>query len=158
MTKNIAIVVLIVLVVGMGGYILRSKMKARVMSEVKEKVTEASGSPAPKPPMFIGKGQKLADSPLAKMAYKVAPGEISADAKTALAGFKIDTKKNADGSLTVTFIPKDQDDQQQVYTVKSGETLYFVEVNPGDDNPASDKEFNLRDDYGVLVDKDGIVL
>jgi hypothetical protein len=41
--------------------------------------------------------------------------------------------------------------------VKPGNTLYFIEMTPADDNVDSDKDLNYRDDYGIIVDANGIV-
>jgi hypothetical protein len=108
--------------------------------------------------MFLKKGDKLADSPLGQFAFKIAPGDISPETQKIMAGFGAVTSKPADdGSIVVTLTPKDSEDQNQQYTVKKGESLYFVETTPLDDKADQDQDFNYRDDYGVIVDQNGLV-
>ncbi len=157
--KNIIIVILALLVLGEGALLVRRKFSQQVSMAKASPTVQTSPSPdANRPkPMMVGKGVKLQGSPLEQYAYKVAPGDMNDDAKKALVGFSIDTQKQADGSLVVKFTPKDSDDQNQQYIVKTGESLYFVEMTPLDDKPDQDKDINYRDDYGIIVDQNGII-
>jgi len=155
MYKNAAIAVLVLVVLAEGGYILKLRNDRNALRNFQAMKT--SGSPRPQQPQMLTSGMKLSDSQIAKFAYKVAPGPMDPDAKTALVGWTISTVTNSDKSLTVTFIPKKADDQKQVYTVKTGSNLYFVEMSAGDDHADTDEDTNLRDDYGILVDANGIV-
>jgi hypothetical protein len=161
MNKNLVIVIaiLLVLVVGEGVYALK---KRHDLSQLREQMMASSGqptqqkSPGPKP-MLLEKGMKLADNPIAQFATKIAPGDLTDSAKAVMTGFNMTSKPQADGSVIVSLMPKDSDDQAQQYTVKKGETLYFIEQTPVDDNADKDVDMNYRDDYGVIVDANGIV-
>lgn len=155
MYKNAAIVVLVLAVLAEGGYILKLRNDRQALRNVQAMKT--SGSPRPQQPQMLTAGMKLSDSPIAKFAYKVAPGTMDEGTKAALIGWTISSVTNRDKTMTVTFIPKKADDQKQVYTVKPGSNLYFVEMSAGDDHADTDEDTNLRDDYGILVDANGMV-
>jgi hypothetical protein len=145
-----------ILVLGVIGWKLMPVQTKEEVSETQTGTQEVKLLPKnrPTPPV---KGDKLADSAVAPFAFQVYPGELSVDAKTALIGFDIQTTPNPDGSAIVVFTPKNQDDQKQTFQVPAGQTLYFVEMSKGDDDADSGTDSNLRDDYGVLVDSNGIV-
>ncbi len=164
MNKNILIAILLVILVAESGYLVKKRHDTAVISDqLAVALNQAANEPkkeaaqAPKP-MMLAKGAKLADSPISKFAYKIAPGDVSSETKTVMAGFGMMTAKPAaDGSVVVTLTPKDSEDQNQQYTVKTGESLYFIEQTPLDDKADQDKDFNYRDDYGVIVDQNGMV-
>jgi hypothetical protein len=147
--KNV-IIVLLLLVIGVEGYFLSVKKTAVVPS------VRPSGNMPPKP-QLITKGLNLTTSSMMQYAYKIAPGDIPAASQKVLTGFSVKSQSMADGSVQVSLIPKDSDDQFQQYIVKPGNTLYFIEMTPADDNVDSDKDLNYRDDYGIIVDANGIV-
>lgn len=155
MYKNIGIAVLILMVIAEGGYILKLRNDRSALRNLQ--VAKITGSPRPQQPQMLTSGMKLSDSPIAKFAYKVAPGTMDDSAKAALVGWSISSVTNKDKSTTVTFTPKNADDQKQVYIVKPGSNLYFVEMSAGDDHADTDEDSNLRDDYGILVDASGMV-
>jgi len=156
MGKNILILILLAAVALLGYklYMYRNGYKSLMTAQ-----EAASGKPngTPRtPPPILKKGDDLMKSALAKYAEPIFPGELSDKAKVALNGFDMTMITNSDGSTTIKLTSKDQDDQSQIYTVKKGETLYFVEMSSGDDkNDGHDT--NLRDDYGVIVDSNGLV-
>lgn len=152
--KTLVIVGLVLVLVAETGYIVVKKVATKVETKIAEKLS-GQNPQAPRPAL-LAKGDKFADSPIFKYAYQIAPGDISATTTAALVGFSITKKTLTDGSIQVTLTPKDADDQFQTYTVKTGETLYFVEMSAGDDQGDTDK--NLRDDYGVVVDANGLVI
>lgn len=154
MVKNVLIAVLAIAALGEGAFIA---WKWHSTKAVMGTQTEARPTGNGQPPrvQFLTKGMKLADSQTAKFAYKIAPGDLSDDAKTAMIGWKIDQQTATDGGVLVTLTPTDSDDQKQVYDVRTGYSLYFVEMTPADDKDNTDS--NLRDDYGVIVDSNGIV-
>lgn len=106
---------------------------------------------------FVMKGQKFADNPLFQKAYLIAPvpGQLPDDAQKALTGWTVTNKTNADGTIQVTLTPKDTDDVEQTFTLKTGYKLYFIEMTLGDEKTGTDA--NRGDDTGVLVDDKGIV-
>ncbi len=158
MVKNIIIAILVIAVAVESGYIVLKKAAPKITQEVAEKTNViSSGKPVSKGPQLLMKGMKLSDSPISKFAYKVAPGDLSAQAKTALAGWSITNQTLSDGSLQVTFTPKNSNDQSSQYIVKQGQILYFVEMTPVDDSAQKDTDKNLRDDYGIITDQNGIV-
>ena len=159
MNKNILIVALSVLalvVVVETGYILKTKLSS---DEKTESLVARRELASPRPtPVILKKGDKLADSPLAKSAFEVYPAMDTSDAaKAALVSWTVTTAKNTDGTASVTMTPKNPADPASTYKVKTGEKLYFVEMSAGDDHADSDTDLNLRDDFGIVVDGSGIV-
>ncbi len=155
MLKNIALFVLALVVVE--SYLLLSPRNLR-RSDTERTQNQATVNTRGTPPRIalLTKGAKLSDSPLYKFAYQIAPGDLSASAESALYGWNIKQDKQLDNSILVTLTPKDSDDQNQQYTVKEGNALYFIEQTPVDDK-SGNVDKNLRDDYGVIVDGNGIV-
>ena len=165
MNKNIVMVVIGILalaVVVETGYIVKTKLGSDERTESATATRELAASPRvagthTAPPQLM-KGDKLADSPLAKSAYEVYPTMDTSDAaKTALVSWTVTTAKNADGTASVTLTSKNPADPASTYKVKTGEKLYFVEMSAGDDHADSDTDLNLRDDFGIVVDASGIV-
>jgi hypothetical protein len=162
MYKNIALFILLVIAIAEGMYFVNQKTgapyissisKANAVSNTQTVVPTASGIK----PVMVSKGMKFADSPIFQMAYKIAPGDIAPETKKAMSGFDVTKKTLADGSIEVTLIPKESNYTKQQYTVEKGNTLYFIEATSVDD-PDENTDKNLRDDYGVMVDKNGLVL
>lgn len=153
-------IVLALVVLGIGLIALKKTGQNEVPGQINEELTEttqeASPTPtkatAPKPPV---KGDVFATSSIKNMAYQVYPGTLSDAAKVATKGWTIKSTVQKDGSAMVEFIPLEQEDKKTSYTVKKGQILYFVEINPGDDTDA--KDMYLQDDYGVIVGADGLV-
>ena len=162
MNKNIVpAVVLAIVVLAEGAYIVKLR-HGGIREEVAEgrPVVMMNASPAPnsqRPPMPPVKGDTLANSTIAKSAFEVYPGALTTDVKTALIGWDIKAVKNKDGSATISMIPKNPDDPTNSYMVKPGNKLYFVEMTSADDHADTDSDSNLRDDYGILVDGNGVV-
>ena len=158
MLKNLFILLLLLVVVGGGAYIYLSKRSApkSVATLMPMKIVTSPSPPANASPTTSNKGM-LADSPDVKFAYKVFPGPLSVKATTALNGWNIDSTVQTDGSTQVTLTPKNADDQKKTFTVKSGESLYFVEKNSFDDSTTG-LDANLHDDYGIVVDASGAIL
>jgi hypothetical protein len=141
MIKNIGIIALIFVVVVVGYMIFKSMYSPKPSASAQSQ----------------GQGTKLTDLPDYKFAYKVYPGDLTSDAKTALTGWNINPTINSDGSTTVTLTPNNASDQVKTYTVKSGDSLYFVEKSRGDDSQDTNTDANLQDDYGIIVNANGIV-
>lgn len=155
MKKNIAIALLLLVIIGETGYIVTKKVVTKTASEIAEsQVTPISPRPAP---VFLKKGDNLLTSQMVKFVHKIDPKNLSDDAKKVTVGFAITSQTQTDGSTIVTFTPKDSDDQNQQYTVKTGQVLYFVEMTPADDKKDADKDLNYRDDYGIITDANGII-
>lgn len=150
--KNVIIVLLLIAVIAEGYFLMMKKLPTAVAGAQ----TQSSPRPTGRPPKPVAKGDKLAGSAMEQFAFPVFPS-VTDDAKKVTTGFDIKTKKLADGSTEVDFMPKDSDDQFQSYVVKPGNSLYFIEMTPVDDKSDSDRDLNYRDDYGIIVDKDGIV-
>ena len=157
MYKNIAIGVLIIAVIAEGGLLIKVRSSELALRAQATKVLGTSTSTSRPPPQMLTSGMKLADSSISQFAFKVAPGKLDDSAKTALIGWDITSVVQKDGSTVVTLNPKDSGDQKQVYTVKPGLSLYFVEMSKGDDNTDTNSDTNLRDDYGIMVDANGTV-
>lgn len=159
MVKNILIAVLTLAVVLEGGYIILQRLPGHQVEEI---ATEGKSHVSPfRPtsagPQILTKGMPFTTSSVAKYAYEIAPATMSATAKQALLGWNITTKTNKDDSIVVTLTPKNSEDQSQQYTITKGQKLYFVEATPFDDNQGQDIDKNLRDDYGIITDANGLV-
>lgn len=101
--------------------------------------------------------QKFSDSSNYQYAYKIFPGTLSATAKQALTGFAMTTKNMPDGSIQVTLTAQKPEYKTQQYIVKTGYSLYFIEMNLRDDNTAENEDMNLHDDSAVVVDSQGYI-
>ncbi|HUD20253.1 MAG TPA: hypothetical protein VMR81_07460 [Patescibacteria group bacterium] len=157
MNKNILIAGLMLAVIVETGYIVMKRNRSQVPTAM---VLSAQSKKPPSPsgrPQMLSKGMKLPGSQLAKFAFQVVPGPMSVDAKKATIGFSVNTTMLPDGSTQVDLTPKDSDDQYQRYVVKKGDTLYFIEMTPVDDNAGSDRDINYRDDYGIITDTNGVI-
>jgi hypothetical protein len=167
MNKLIALIVLL-LIAGGGLYYYRNSMMATSAVSnsgstgysVGNQVSSGSSSTAStgETPTGIGSAGKILFSSTADAAnaFLIYPGELTAQAKTAVENFTMKTLSQADGSVQITLTPKDSEEKLQTYIIKSGEKLYFVEKFMGDDSP--EKDTNLKDDFGVVVDADGYVV
>ena len=163
MNKNLLVGVIVILLLaclGEGYWINRERNEKLALGMSLGK-TIAMMTPKPPTgssrPMPMMKGSKFADNPLSSKAYLIAPatGALSADAQKATTGWTITSKDNGDSTTTVTLTPKEAEDVQQVFTLKSGDKLYFIEMTLIDDTTGVDE--NRADDMGVLVDQNGIV-
>lgn len=102
--------------------------------------------------------QKFVDTDDGKNAFKIFPGELSADAKNAMVGFDLKTKDLGNGSTEVTLVAKKQEYTTQTLTVKQGESVYFIERFGLDDSKDEDTDKNLKDDNAVVVDSQGYLV
>ena len=102
--------------------------------------------------------QKFVDTEDGKNAFKIFPGELSADAKNALVGFDLKTKDLGNGATEVTLVAKKQEYTTQTLTVKQGESVYFIEKFGLDDNKGEDTDKNLKDDTAFVVDVNGYLV
>lgn len=147
--------VLLLLVVGGGIYLMN---KGAETKSSPEEVNESIPTQKPTPPSL--KGQKLSDSQFADSAHQIYPGKISEAAKAAMSGWDLKTIKNSDGTITASLIPAGSEvaegDSAHTYTLQPTDKLYFVDLNPGDDNPGAE-DANTRDDLGIVVDANGII-
>ncbi len=146
MVKNFIIVILIIIVMLQGYWIYQ--MHYQKPPAVPSKLTAG--------PPVLTKGMTLTESPLAKSAYKAYPGTMSAETKKALSNFNITMQKSVKGAEIVLFTAKGSPNIGQAYIVEAGNFLYFIDQTPADDKTAT-ADANLRDDYGVIVDKNGVV-
>ena len=168
MNKNIGLIILALIVLAEGAYIFKLKRGSfgeEMVESGRSRTTmnQASTSGAPterpqRPPARPVAGESLANSDVSKSAYEVYPTlDSSAAAKNALVAWTVKATPNKDGSATVSLLPHNPEDPTNVYTVKAGEKLYFVEMNGGDDHADTDNDSNLMDDYGIIVNASGIV-
>lgn len=162
MVKNILLGVLGLGIIIFGGLLFWEVQKTHAL---RAQLAVASKMPPAGPtakrsgraPIILSKGTNLKTTPLFQYAFQIAPGDLSDSAKKALVGWTITTEKKSDGSVVVTLTPKDSDDQDQQYTVKSGQVLYFIEQTPADDKSDLDTDLNYRDDYGIVTDASGLI-
>lgn len=161
MTKNIIIIILLIITVAEAGYII-DKKDAAIMGTSTNNIVTAVSLPSARPnikskgPVIISKGMNLTKTSLFQYAYEIAP-KMANNAKTVMTGFSVASQTQTDGSITVTLTPKDSSDQIQQYIIKPGQILYYIEQIPLDDKINQDKDLNYRDDYGIITDANGIV-
>jgi hypothetical protein len=73
-----------------------------------------------------------------------------------LTGFDLQKEQLTNGSQKITLKALSPEYHDQIYTVKPGQKLYFIETSMGDDQ--DNLETNMGDDRAVLVDADGYIL
>lgn len=155
--KNNSLVIVVLVLIVLGGVLVltrRSSANNPSAAAAEQTTPTPTSTPTPRPQPPVA-GDIFADSAIKSMAYQVFPGKLSDSAVVATKGFTFKFTLQKNGSTKVDFIPSEQEDKASSYIVKKGETLYFVEVNPGDDTDL--KDIYLQDDYGVLVGADGTV-
>jgi len=87
--------------------------------------------------------------------YQVYPGDISSDAKKALAGFDISIQDAGD-HVVVNLKALSSRYRDSQTNVAKGNTAYFVETSMRDD--PSNQERDLGDDGVIVVNPDGYIL
>ena len=163
MNKNIIIGLLALVAIAEGAVLALGRsgvigQTTAIVGGINKGAQQSPPPPGQNPQMaMLVKGMDFSKSPISLFAYQIAPGAISPSAKQALTGFSMTTHANTDGSLQITITPTASNNQSQQYTLRQGEKLYFVEMTPLDDNTHTDQDINYRDDYGVIVDANGIV-
>lgn len=124
----------------------------------------ASTNPVPSPPAQAATPQatpvpassvRFADWQWKPWSYQIYPGDLSADAKKALAGFQLSVEDQGSRVLIRLKALSSRYRDSEVY-VDKGNTAYFVETSMRDD-PA-DQENNLRDDGVIVVNPEGYIL
>jgi hypothetical protein len=103
-------------------------------------------------------GMPLSSSPYANYAYLISGETLSPEAQQALAGFQLNSTLNGDGSTTYVLTAVKQNYYNQTYTIKPGQNLYFIERSMGDDNVADNDDYNLGDDFAIVVDSSGNII
>ena len=101
-------------------------------------------------------GVLFADSPYANFAYLLSSSSLSPEAQQALTGFNVEKHANSDGSITYDLVAINPEYQNQSYTLKPGQSLYFIESSFGDD--ATGSENFLADDSAIVVDSGGYIV
>ncbi len=99
---------------------------------------------------------KFAEQSYFKNAYLISTDTLSTEAKTALAGFKMDKQTLPDGTIQINLKALEPQYHDQSYTLKDGEQLYFIDKFLADDS--SGTESNIGDDTAVIVDSQGNVV
>lgn len=98
----------------------------------------------------------FASSTLAQNAYLIFTSTYDASTTKALSGFSVTKKALSDGSMQITLNSQNAEYQTQVYTIKPGEKLYFIEKFLADDSTTGDR--NIKDDSAVIVDENGYIV
>jgi uncharacterized protein YxeA len=149
MKKNLTAIVIIILVVIIGVWVIVSlkHKNSNLGLNNNPKVTNSNVATTK---------QLFSSSPLSQSAFLISTPTYDANTKNALIGFNVTQKLLVDGSNEITLNSQNKEYQTQVYIVKPGEKLYFIESFFQDDNGSTDR--NLKDDTAVLVDADGYVV
>jgi hypothetical protein len=98
---------------------------------------------------------RFADWRYKQYAFQIYPGDISADAKKALAGFQLNVEDQGDNVLVLLKATSARYKDAQ-YTVDKRDTAYFIETSMRDD--PSSQEVNLRDDGVIEVNPEGYIV
>lgn len=99
--------------------------------------------------------QKFSDSTDYQSAVLISGDTLSAEAQKSLTGFSLSRQLQMDGSISINLKALESGYQSMKFIVKPGQQLYFVDRSLGDD---SGKEYNQRDDYGIIVDSQGYIV
>lgn len=102
--------------------------------------------------------QKLSDQSYAQNAYLISGPNLSADAKQALSGFVMTKKVNADRTVRIDLKAQKAEYRDRSYLLQPGQQLYFVDKFLADDSTQGNNENNIKDDFTVVVDKDGNII
>lgn len=107
------------------------------------------------------KGQQFSNTEFANSAVQIYPGPVDKSAQAVMSGWKLSTKSLPDGTTQVSLIPVESEltegDTQHTFVLKTGDKLYFDDINPGDDTPGGGTDNNKNDDMGIVVDANGII-
>ncbi len=103
-------------------------------------------------------GTSFSNSPYYPYAYLISTPTLSSDAQEAITGFQLNTTSNSDGSTTYILTALKQSYYNQTYTIQPGQQLYFIERSMGDDNVADNDDYNLGDDFAIVVDSSGNIV
>ena len=121
-------------------------------------VIAGSSTPIASPQNTSANMMKLSDSPYANYAYLISTNPLSSQAQEAITGFQLNTTSNSDGSTTYILTAIKQSYYNQSYTIQPGQNLYFIERSMGDDNVADNDDYNLGDDFAIVVDSNGYII
>lgn len=100
--------------------------------------------------------QKFADSADYQYAYLISGPTLGAQAETAITGFDLSKTTQADGATVYRLKAKESGYFDQQYTVKPGQSLYFIESSMGHDH--GDVDERLNDDTAAVVDTNGYIV
>ena len=112
-----------------------------------------SSSPASSP-----SGQLFSSSPYSQVAYQIFPGSLSSIAQEVMAGINLKSSQNPDGTTTVTLSPTNPSFPGLAYNVSSGDKVYLVETNMGEDNPSANYDGVYADDGAIVVNSAGYIV
>jgi preprotein translocase subunit SecG len=160
---GISLIVLLVIAIVIVGFLLfsshpNSTGNVIAGSSNSNMMTSGNAAPPQKPTMMNFTGMLLSNSPLANYAYLISTNPLSSQAQEAIIGFQLNSTPNPDGSTSYTLTATKQGYVSQAYTVQPGQSLYFIERSLGDDNAADNDDFNLGDDFAVVVDANGYII
>lgn len=146
--KRFLTALILVVIVGTGTYVLMRNKSNASASTSNTSTTASSSTNRP--------GTKLADSQYANYAYLISGDSLSADAQQALTGFTMTKQATSDGGMQIILTAKQSNYHNQTYTLKPGQSLYFIETSLGDDQ--GDQDTMLNDDTAVIVDANGYLV
>lgn len=147
-SKSLIFVGIIIVVLVIAGFIIFSGHKNTNVNSTQTKN---------KPSTIQASKVLFSTSQYEPYAYLISTKVLSSQTKTALAGFNLTSKQNANGTTTYILTTSKPSYTNQSYTISSGEKLYFVEHSLGDDNSATDTDYFLGDDKAIVVDANGYI-
>lgn len=117
--------------------------------------TSSSRTSGASPPTTTRPGPLLSSTPYAQYAYPLYPGTPSASTQQALAGFKVQVRRQgASIVVSATVVNSSQPPVRNTYPAT--DKVYFVEASLGDESGNTD--YNLGDDGLVVTDAQGRVV
>lgn len=143
--KNLYLIVIVALIIIMGSFALYSSSISGNYIQLTNSASQNTSS-----------CMKISDTPYAQYTYLISGNQLSQDAQTALSGFNLAKNSLANGDMLYTLTTTKAGYINQSYTLKPGDSLYFIETSFGDDNYQLDTSFS--DDTAVVVDSNGCIL
>lgn len=166
MSKGSVIALVIIVLVIIGGVVLWMNRSTNVppleLLPSGSQATSTGESATTTEPMRMATtsvsyvGDLLSQSPYASYAYLISTDTLTPQAQQALSGFRVDQKTLSNGSVEYTLHAVNPAYQTQIYDVKPGQQLYFIDRLFNDDTQGQDK--NARDDAAVIVDENGYIV
>lgn len=105
-----------------------------------------------------GSSQLFSSSPYSQVSYQIFPGPLSSVAKEMMAGIKMATSTNPDGSIKLSINPTSSNIKGLSYNLASGDKVYIIETSLGEDNPSSNYDGIYSDDGAIVVNSAGYII
>ena len=147
--KKAAIIIAVVLIVGgSAAFVIHNHNDKPDLGAASQ---PASGSTASSSQKQLFKGSQYE-----QYAYLISGDSLDSSAQQAITGFKLNKRSNPDGTVTITLKALEPAYNDQTYTLKPGQKLYFIETSLSDDQ--DNRELSMSDDTAIIVDSQGYIV